>query len=148
MSLTVEGGISLVGLHCPGTVRLFCEGVDLSTFGWTYNGDSPIADRVEADYQVSSSSVYPNNPAFVSVNVTNVSPDGEMKRANFSSFLIVDLLELNKQSIRNIACGELSETDTEQVDVSDYFIPNITASYQSGILSRIEVHLVGLYVNI
>ncbi len=27
VSLTVEGGESLVGEHCPGTVRLFCDGV-------------------------------------------------------------------------------------------------------------------------
>ena len=40
VSLTVEGGVSLVGPHCPGTVRLFCEGVDLTTFTWMYNGDS------------------------------------------------------------------------------------------------------------
>ena len=34
VSLTVEGGVSLVGEHCPGTVRLFCEGVDLTRLEW------------------------------------------------------------------------------------------------------------------
>ena len=34
VSLTVEGGVSLVGEHCPGTVRLFCEGVDLTQLEW------------------------------------------------------------------------------------------------------------------
>ena len=145
VSLTVEGGISLVGPHCPGTVRLFCEGVDLTTFGWTYNGDKPIADRIEPDYQVTSSPVYPKNPAFVSVNITNASLDEKTSRANFSSTLVVDLLELNRQRVRNITCGELSETDTQQVDVSEYFTANITASYQSGNLSRVEVQLVGWY---
>ena len=33
--LTVEGGVSLVGPHCPGTVRLFCEGVGLAMLRWT-----------------------------------------------------------------------------------------------------------------
>ncbi len=39
VSLTVEGGVSLVGEHCPGTVRLFREGVDITVLRWTYNGD-------------------------------------------------------------------------------------------------------------
>ena len=34
VSLTVEGGMSLVGEYCPGTVRLFCEGVDLTQLEW------------------------------------------------------------------------------------------------------------------
>ena len=141
MSLTVEEGVSLVGLHCPETVRLFCEGVGLTTLGWTYNVDNLII-RIEADYKVTSSSIYPPNPAFVSVSITSVSRTSS-EGANFSSILTVDLLELNKQNIKNITCGDLTYKCTQQVDVIDFFIPNITASYQSGILSRLEVHLVG-----
>ena len=143
VSLTVEGGVSLVGPHCPGTVRLFCEGVDLATLGWTYNKENVIY-RIVADDQVTSSPIYLSNPVFVSVSITSVSrTSGRRSRANFSSVLTVDLLELNKQNIKNITCGDFTDTRTQQVDVSDFFIPNITASYQSGILSRLEVHLVG-----
>ena len=146
VSLTVEGGVSLVGPHCPGTIRLFCEGVNLTTFGWTYNGDNQntIVDRIHTDHQATSSPTYPKNPAFVSVVITNVSFNTQISTvtANFSSVLTVNLLELNKQNVNNISCGDLSNTDTQQVNVSEYFIPNVTAFYQSGILSRIEVQLV------
>ena len=90
VSLTVEGGVSLVGPHCPRTVRLFCEGIELTFLGWT---TSPIYPG-------------PTNPAFVSVNITNVSFDEKILKANFSSVLTVDLLELNKQNIQNISCGD------------------------------------------
>ena len=82
------------------------------------------------------------NPAFISVYVTNISFDSKMLLVNFSSVLTVDLLELNKQNIKNITCRGLSDKDTQQVDVSYYFTPNITASYQSGILNKVEVHFV------
>ena len=144
VSLTVEGGVSLVGPHCPGTVRLFCEGVEQSFLEWTYNAGLHIVARVEADHEVTSSPISPGptNPAFISVHVTNISFDSRTLLANFSSVLTVDLLELNKQNIKNISCGGLSDKDTQQVDVSDYFTPNITASYQSGILNKVEVQLV------
>ena len=144
VSLTVEGGVSLVGPHCPGTVRLFCEGVEQSFLDWTYNAGLYIVARVQTDHEVTFSPINPGptNPAFISVYVTNISFDSKMLLANFSSVLTVDLLELNKQNIKNITCGGLSDKDTQQVDVSDYFTPNITASYQSGILSRVEVQLV------
>ena len=147
VSLTVEGGVSLVGPHCPGTVRLFCEGVDQSLLDWTYNTGLHIA-RVQTDHEVTSSPISPGptNPAFISVYVTNISFDSRTLLANFSSVLTVDLLELNKQNIRNISCGGLSDNDTQQVHVSDYFPFNITASYQSGILSKFEVQLVSKLV--
>ena len=109
--------------------------------GWTYNADIEIIDRIVADYVTVTSPIVPNNPGFVSVN-TNISFNNKTLRANFSSVLTVNLLELNKQNIKNISCGDLSEEDTQLVDVVDYFTPNVTASYQYGILSRIEVQLV------
>ena len=144
VSLTVEGGVSLVGPHCPGTVRLFCEGIELSFLGWTYNEGIDIVSRIDPDYEVTSSPIYPGptNPAFVSVNITNVSFARKFLKANFSSVLTVDLLELNKQNVQNISCGDHLYRDTQQVDVVDYFTPDITATYQFGVLSRIEVQLV------
>ena len=147
MSLTVEEGVSLVGPHCSGTARLFCEGVELTTLGWTYNTDNLIV-RIEADYEITSSPIYPSNPAFISVSVTSVSKISDLQ-TNFSSVLVVDMLELNKQNVKNITCGDLSDMNTLQVDVIDYFTPTVTASYQSGILSRVEVRLVSwLYSHI
>ena len=145
VSLTVEGGVSLVGPHCPGTVRLFCEGVDLVAFGWTYNTGNPIASRIDLDYEVTSSVFYPrlNNPPFISINITNVSPDYQRLTANFSSVLTVDLLELNNKNIRNITCGDFREYDTLEVDVtrktSEHFTPNITATFHLGVLSITKV---------
>ena len=130
MSLYCVAGVSLVGPLCPETVRLFCEGVELTFLGWTYNEGIDIIDRVGPDHPVTSTPIIPANPAFVSVRITNVSFDSRIRRANFSSVLIVDLLELNKQNIKNISCGDLLEEDTHLVDVVDYFTPNVTASYQ------------------
>ena len=120
--------------------------MEQSRLDWTYNAGLHIVARVETDHEVTSSPISPGptNPAFISVYVTNISFDRRTLLANFSSVLTVDLLELNKQNINNISCGGLPDKDTQQVDVIDYFTPNITASYQSGILSRVEVQLVGL----
>ena len=143
VSLTVEEGVSLVGPHCPGTVRLTCEGVGLSNLGWTYN-EYYLIYRIQVDYQVSSSPVYLTNPALVSVYITNISFNSQYLTANFSSVLVVDLLELSKQNIKNITCGDWSSKDTQQVDItmkrSKYFTPYVTATYQSGLLSHINVH--------
>ena len=115
--------------------------MDLGAFGWTYNAGNLIAPRIAPDYDVTSSVFYPrlNNPVFISVNITNVSLDDYREMANFSSVLTVDLLELNHKNIRNITCGDIREYDTLEVDVtrkiSEYFTPNITATFQLGVLS-------------
>ena len=114
--------------------------MNLGPFGWTYNAGSLFAPRIAPDYEVTSYPLYPrlNNPAFISINITNVSPDDQREMANFSSVLIVDLLELNNKNIRNITCDDLTEYDTLEVDVtrkiSEYFTPNITATFQLGVL--------------
>ena len=118
--------------------------MDLGAFGWTYNAGNLIADRIAPDYVVTSV-FYPrlNNPAFISINITNVSPDDQREMSNFSSVLTVDLLELNNSNIRNITCGDLREYDTLEVDAtrktSEYFTPNITATFQLGVLNIIKV---------
>ena len=116
----------------------------MSFLGWTYNEGIDIISRVNPDYEVTSSPIYPEpaNPAFVSVNITNVSFDRKILKANFSSVLTVDLLELNKQNVQNISCGDHLYKYTQQVDVINYFTPDVTATYQSGVLNRIVVQLV------
>ena len=118
--------------------------MNVGTLGWTYNGGNLIT-RIVADDRITLFPVYPTNPAFVSITISNISLNREVNRVNyFLSVLTVDLIELNKQHIKNITCGDLKDTDTQQVDISGYFTPNITAIYQSGILSSVEVQLVSL----
>ena len=146
LSLTVEGGVSLVGPHCPGTVRLFCEGVNLITLGWTCN-EGNLIFRVENDHMVGPHPLDKDNPAFVSVYVTNISVENYTQTnspGNFSSVLTVDPLELNKQNIRSITCGDISEKVTLEVNIKEYFTPSVIASYRLGTLNKIEVDWIKL----
>ena len=116
VSLTVEGGVSLVGLHCPGTVRLFCEGVDLTTLEWEYNDFAIELFYVPSD----SADTTPRplaNSAFVSVQLIRVSRNTILMTANFSSILTVDLSQLEQQNIRSISCGDAVTRSTVPVDV-------------------------------
>ena len=115
--LTVEGGVSLVGPHCPGTVRLFCEGVDLTTFRWIYNGNINIEEFYTPDDSITTpTSIF--NPAFVSVQLTAVSQSSlNPVFGNFSSILTVDLSQLEQQNIKNISCGSPATRETVPVDV-------------------------------
>ena len=106
VSLTVEGGVSLVGYHCPGTVRLFCEGVDLTTFGWIYNGNINIGYLYHPDDSINTPSST-SNPAFVSVQLTAVSQSLlNPVFGNFSSILTVDLSQLEQQNIKKYQLWE------------------------------------------
>ena len=116
VSLTVEGGVSLVGPHCHGTVRLFCEGVDLTTLTWMYNGDIDIEDYYPDDSITTPTST--SNPAFVSVQLTAVSQNLLSRNfGNFSSILTVDLSQLEQPKIMNISCGDPVIRGTVPVDV-------------------------------
>ena len=117
VSLTVEGGVSLIGSHCPGTIRLFCEGVDLTTFRWMYNGNIIIGDFYESD-DPPSTSTSTSNPAFVSVQLTAVSQNQlNLAFGNFSSTLTGNLSQLEEQNIMNISCGDPVIIGTVPVDV-------------------------------
>ena len=115
VSLTVEGGVSLVGPHCPGTVRLFCEGVNLTTLTWIYNGNIEIADTYFSDDPINTQKTT-SNPAFLSVQLIAVSQSTTIF-ANFSSILTVNLSQLEQQGIRNISCGDPSTMETVPVGV-------------------------------
>ena len=118
VSLAVEGGVSLVGFHCPGTVRLFCEGVDLTSLGWTYNGIIDITEESFFSDASSGTSMNSSNPAFVSVQLTAVVRNSQSPIfANFSSILTVDLSQLEQQNITSISCGDLLNKNSAPVDV-------------------------------
>ena len=117
VSLTVEGGVSLVGPHCPGTVRLFCEGVELTTLTLRYNGDIDIADSYHPDDSITTPT-NTSNPAFVSVQLTVVSQNSlNPVFGNFSSILTMDLSQLEQQNIMSISCGDPATRGTVPVDV-------------------------------
>ena len=118
VSLTVEGGVSLVSPHCPGTVRLFCEGVELTTLTWRYNGDIDIADSYHLDDSITTPTKVTSNPAFVSVQLTAVSQNSlNPVFGNFTSILTVDLSQLEQQNIMSISCGDPATRGTVPVDV-------------------------------
>ena len=115
VSLTVEGGVSLVGPHCPGTVRLFCVGVELTSLIWKYNenttiGRSFVPDGIERSFGA------PYNSAFISVELVNVYTSDRVF-ANFSSILTANLSQLEQQSIMSISCGDPLTRETVPVDI-------------------------------
>ena len=114
--LTVEGEVSLVGPHCPGTVRLFCEGVDLSTLEWEYNDLSIGIFYIPTD-SVDTTPRPLANSALVSVQLTRVSEDAIKRVANFSSILTVDQSQLVQQNIMSISCGDAVIRKTVPMDV-------------------------------
>ena len=117
VSLTVEGGVSLVGPHCPGTLRLLCEGVELTTLTWRYNGDIDIAYSYHPDDSITTPT-NTSNPAFVTVQLTAVSQSSQNPVfGNFSSILTVDLSQLVQQNIMSISCGDPGTRETVPVDV-------------------------------
>ena len=132
--------------------------MDLTTLGWTYNAKKQSIHRIFVDDSVTSSPIHPKNPAFVSVGIISIEiskNSSSEQQANISSVLTVDLLELSKQNIRNITCGDLKTKYTQLVDVTivEYFIPSLTAYYQNGLLSRIKLSwticmLVSMYSNL
>ena len=85
VSLTVEGGVSLVGEQCPGTVRLFCEGVHLTSLRWSYNTTNEEIHSFHPDSVISTQTV--PNPAFISVDLRAVLQSVEPNFGNFSSTL-------------------------------------------------------------
>ena len=115
VSLTVEGEASLVGPHCPGTVKLFCEGVDLTLLRWRYNGSINIEPLFGPEDSVTIHTV--SSPAFLFIELTAVSTIDSVF-ANFSSILTVDLTQLEQQNIRNISCGDTLIRDGVPVKVS------------------------------
>ena len=147
VSLTVEGGVSLVGPHCPGPVRLFCEGVELTTLRWNYNRENYLIGSFYPDSN-SPSSETPSNAAFVDLRLTKViNTTISQDFANFSSVLTVDLVQLQQQNISSIVCGDpgamaVTPVGVQVLQPSIPRRPNVTtvtATYQSGILNQIKV---------
>ncbi len=144
--------MSLVGEHCPGTVRLFCEGVDLSFLRWSYDAGFGLVTIEPVIFPSDPVELVSNqNPAFLTIQVVNISQGINDSTAYFSTILTVDLVQLAQLNITRITCGQLGDlTDSVAVDVSilrpSFIAPwtlnitNVVATYQSGSLDSVEVH--------
>ncbi len=153
VSLTVEGGVSLVGEHCPGTVRLFCEGVNLVHLRWIYNGNNYIYSFL-SDSDISPTPIPLSfHPAFLSVQLTDVSSQFiAREQTNFSSVLTVDVEQLQTQGIIDISCGDVITFETIQVDPiiiqeTTPKVSSISACYHSGLLNSLQISWIKLVYN-
>ena len=146
VNLTVDGRGSLSGAYCPGTVKLFCEGTDLTSVRWSFNGGTVIESFLPVDTETITfpSAQY---PAFVSVELTHVVQNTNPVFGNFSSILTVDLSQLEEQSVSSISCGDPGTSKTVLVNVviirrSRPDSPNITgvtATYNSNGVRSVTV---------
>ncbi len=143
VTLTVEGGGSLVGEHCSGTVKISCNGVDLSILRWRFNGNTDVITFFSANV---APSPFTNNPAFISVELLSAEPGPNF--ANFSSELVVDVSKLETESVTSITCGdpdtfEVIPVDVEIIQQTEPESPNgtnVTAFYEYGSLTDVIVY--------
>ncbi len=128
-------------------VKLICKGVDLVGLHWRYSNS--IED---VNVEIFLVDAFPQNitnnknPAFLSVQLVTVSrfPESNRSAANFFSILAVDILELEKQGITSITCGDArtyEEKLVSDITVWDLFNTKITAVYKLEALTSIEIHL-------
>ncbi len=145
VTLAVEGGGSLVGEQCPGTVKISCNGVNLSILRWRFNGNTDVITFFSANV---APSPFTNNPAFISVELLSATPDPlDPDFANFSSELVVDVSKLQTESITSITCGDpdifkMIPVDVEIIQQTEPESPNgtnVTALYEFGSLTDVIV---------
>ena len=115
VTMTVEGRGSLVGEQCPGIVKISCCGVDLSILRWRFNGNTDVVTFFSDNV---APSPFINNPAFLNADLLSTAPDQlDPNFANFSSELVVDVSQLQTESINSIACGDPDTFKMIPVDV-------------------------------
>ena len=145
VNLTIEGGVSLVGPHCPGTVRLFCEGVNLPSLRWRYNGVMNIISY----FPDGRSTAQPTESAFFIVQLMTVELNqSDPTFANFSSFLAVNFSQLQSNNVFEISCGtpgippQVKPVNVSIIEPGIPITPTITmvtATYQGRELKSVEV---------
>ena len=106
VDLTIEGGIYLNGSHCPGTVRLYCKGMDLTSLRWDFNGSTEITTFLPIDIEAIIELPDPEYTAFIAVELTRVTQRSDPVYGNFASTLTVDLYKLEVQNVNKISCGD------------------------------------------
>ena len=133
VSLTVEGGVSLVGEHCPGTVRLFCEGVDLTLLEWRFyhDGNMYLLKRFHTDSVNETRKVFNDSTlVFASVELVNLSQNRmSILFANFSSILSLNIsqIPIGIHNVFRIRCGDLLNFNETLVNISivEETLPNV-----------------------
>ena len=125
---------------------MFCEGTDLTSLRWTFNGNKEIDTFLPNDVETKRPPTHEHRP-FILVSLKEVVQNSNPVFWNFSSVLTVDLSQLEEQNVTNISCGDPGTIDTEVVNVTTIRQsvptgPNITevrATYNSAGLKSIKV---------
>ncbi len=124
--------MSLVGELCPGTVRLFCEGVDLTLLQWRlYYGDNYSSKKFVSNSVNGTKQVFNDSPLVSAfVELVQVSQDRISKVfANFSSILTLELsqMAIEIHNITRISCGDAVNNNDTSVNISiiEDTLPNI-----------------------
>ncbi len=134
VSLTVEGGVSLVGEHCPGTIRLFCEGVDLTVLDWRlyHDDDMYISEHFDIDNANETTKCFNDSTldqVSASVQLVNLSRGNIMTFANFSSVLILYISQksIGIRNVFRISCGDALNFNETSVNISivQETVPNV-----------------------
>ena len=147
MHLTVLERENLVGEQCPGLVTLRCEGMDLTSLRWRYNGTNKIQSFIPTSVLMQLTQLNAN-PAFVSVQLINVTQTpNDARFAEFISILIVDINQFQTQNIQEINCGDPGTINSIEVNVATQpptapnspMITTVTLIYTSGMLNSLSV---------
>ncbi len=96
--------MSLVGEKCPVTVKLFCEGVDLTILTWSYNREDCVIHSFAPDNTITAPIRLSLESPFQFVQLTHVSRS--QRFGNFSSVLTVELSQLQEHNVTDITCGD------------------------------------------
>ena len=130
--VSVEGGVSLVGEHCPGTVRLFCEGVDLTLLEWRfYHDDNEYKLKHFDTDSVNDTTKVFNDSTLVSASVelVQLSQDRISRTfANFSSILSLNIqIPIGIHNVFRIRCGDALNFNDTLVNISivEETLPNV-----------------------
>lgn len=146
VSLTGDGGDSLIGSYCPGTKQLICTVNELYFLRWKFNRNFEIYNFFSTyEETFLSREEFTSNPAFVSIELLSVSHEGIT--GNFSSILTVDTVHLQKQNITDISCDGSATTGVSlPVDVSIYTespsslaVTNVTSHISSSMVQYIRI---------
>ncbi len=131
-------------------VMLSCKVVRQSQLRWQYTTSTPsshigtiISFLSDSQPQNTPMTISNKSPAFLTVQllyVTHYITSDDRRLANFSSVLSVNLFELENQNVTKITCGDFASFK-EKLVADMVIMPNVSAIYQHGTLTSIQVQL-------
>lgn len=146
VNLIVHNEVQDISCNKMVVVMLLCEGENLNLLRWSYPPLIPdtifLSDSIPQNTPKPVSSII--NPPLLTVQLLDVTQSiDSFIRADFSSILTFDLLELRNQNVTKIACGDIVVTQEKSViNLMDTIVepqPTVTATYQRGMLTNIRV---------